>query len=249
MRTICIILARAGSKGLPDKNALTVSGKPMVAWTIEHALDSRRIDDVVLSTDSHAISMVGVEYGVTVYQRPEDLAGDTATIDAAARHAIEKFEGDTKAQCDRVVVLYGNIPVRPNDLSDRALAKLDETDCDSVQSVNPVGKFHPYWMKQLGGDHGDELLMYQENAIYRRQDLPPLYMLDGGVIAVTRESLFKVEQGQPHAFLGTNRRAVITAPGEVIDVDNELDLALAETILNRKRPRKSPRDLRLTGTG
>ena len=239
MNTLCIILARAGSKGLPDKNARVVAGKPMLAWTIEHALNADALNDVVLSTDGQTLLAIGRSYGIDLIERPPELADDGATVDSAARHAVEMHE-QTHSQCiDAAVILYGNIPVRPADLTDRAVTKLRDTGCDSVQSVYPVGKMHPLWMKQLGGDDNDELVMYEDNRIYRRQDLPPVYMLDGGIIAVTRDSLFNVIEGEPHAFLGEDRRAIVTQPQEVMDVDSPLDLTVAEAILKERRAGQS----------
>jgi len=135
-----------------------------------------------------------------------------------------------------VVILYGNVPLRPVSLIDDAIEKLIATGADSVQSVCPVGKMHPYWMKRVGGaDHPDDaLMMYEDNAVYRRQDLPPVYMLDGGIIAVTRANLITVVEGEPHAFLGRDRRAVVTSPGEVIDIDSDVDLEYARALLQRR---------------
>ena len=117
---------------------------------------------------------------------------------------------------------------------------LNQTGADSVQSVCPVGKHHPYWMKTLNAETG-ELGMYEDNSIYRRQDLPPVYMLDGGVIALTRESLFGANNGEPHAFLGSDRRAVTTEPGQVVDVDCQADFRVAESALIDGKPTKTIR--------
>lgn len=226
MRTLGIILARGGSKGLPRKNILPVAGRPMVAWTVEHAHQSGRLDELVLSTDDEEIAAVGRSWSVAVVERPDDLADDSATVDSAARHALETAG---LGAFDAAVLLYGNVPVRPPDLTDRAVDKLATTRCDSVQSVCGVGKMHPYWMQTLV--EGDRLEPFRRHAIYRRQDLPPVYVLDGGVAAVTVKSLRLVDPDQPHAFLGDDRRAIVTEPGEVVDVDSEIDLRLAEAIL------------------
>ncbi|MEM9415870.1 MAG: acylneuraminate cytidylyltransferase family protein [Planctomycetota bacterium] len=234
---LAIVLARAGSKGLPQKNMLDVAGKPMLAWTLEHALGSASIDRVVLSTDGEALADIGRQHaGVEVVLRPDELASDTATVDAAARHAVSQIVSLHR----NIVILYGNIPVRPADLTDRAVAMLNDTGADSVQSVCPVGKHHPYWMKQLGVDH--QLIAYEDNAIYRRQDLPPVYELDGGIIAVTREALFNTTPGEPHAFLGNDRRAITTQPGEVIDVDHAIDLHRAQAVLSQRPAPKRKRN-------
>jgi len=240
MATIGIIIARAGSKGLVNKNVADLLGRPMIAYTIDHALAASRLDRIVVSTDGEAIAAVARKMGVEVIDRPAALATDTAGVDSAARHAAVWCEHRHHTRYDHAVVLYGNVPVRPANLIDLAVEKLIATGADSVQSVAAVGKTHPYWMKTVGGrkgDAGDELRMFIDNPVYRRQDLPPVYMLDGGVIAVTRASLFHWVDDQPHAFLGADRRAVFTQPGEVIDVDDELDLAVAEAVLRVKKER------------
>lgn len=234
MNTLCVILARAGSKGLRHKNLLPIAGKPMLAWTIDHAVGASSLTDIVLTTDGSELAAIGQAAGIEVIDRPTDLANDSATIDSAARHAVEQIEQQRGKRYDAVVILYGNIPVRPANLTDRALMKLRQTGCDSVQSVCDVGKMHPMWMKRVEGENNDELKMYIENTVYRRQDLPPVYMLDGGIIAVTRSSLFTVDPAQPHAFLGTDRRAIITEPNEVMDVDCQLDFYVAEALLKHR---------------
>jgi len=235
MTTLAVIIARAGSKGLPNKNLRLLGGKPLVAWTIEHAIDSRLVDHVILSSDGQDILNIGRAYGIHVYERPADLAGDTATVDSATRHGVTCWEAERHAKCDQVALLYGNVALRPPDLTDQAIRKLIDTEADSVQTVYQVGKMHPLWMRKLGGAEGDRLDAYQPNEIYRRQDLPPVYMLNSGVLAVTRASLFNVDPAHPHAFLGTDRRAVVTRETDVVDIDDELDLLVAEALLARRR--------------
>ncbi len=230
---IAVIIGRGGSKGLPRKNLRLLAGKPLVAWTIEHALNSRSIDAVILSSDDDDILAVGRGYGVHCYLRPAELARDDATVDAAARHGVTAWERETNQTCRHIAILYANVPLRPNDLTDRALAKLNDTQADSVQSVYPVGARHPLWMRRLTGPGLDQLENYQPNEIYRRQDLPPVYMLNSGVLAVTRESLFNVDPAHPHQFLGRDRRAIVTDEHDVIDIDTELDLLLAEAVLGK----------------
>lgn len=228
MITAAIIIARAGSKGIPNKAMATVGGRPLVEHAIAHADVSALVDWIAITSDGQDILDAGRHAGIRAYLRPPGLASDSATVDAAARHGVESLEHDIGARVDRVAILYGNV-LRPPQLMDRAIGKLMATGCDSVQGVYPVGKTHPYWMKTLDGDR---LGMYQPNTIYRRQDLPPVYMLDGGVIAVTRASLFNFDPTgkDPHRFLGTDRRAIITQPGEVIDIDTPDDLARARAV-------------------
>lgn len=230
---LAVVLARAGSKGVPGKNSALVAGRPCVEWTLEHARRSASIGRVVLSTDDERLVRPAERLGVVVVPRPADLAGDTARVDDALRHAVLAVRGDEPW----VALLYGNVPVRPADLTDRAAALLDETACDSVQSYTAVGKHHPWWTVRVADDgrvgpwQGDVLY----HNCFRRQDLPPAFVPDGGVTVVTRASLFaQVGVGGPHAFLGQDRRAVVSPEGAVIDIDSRLDLLVADAVLRQR---------------
>jgi len=243
-KALGVVIARGGSKGFPGKALRMFDGRPLVGHALRHALDSRTIDHVVLSSDASAILNVGRSMGVTAIERPAELADDQATIDAAVRHAVEQWErSDTpkrtrdapKPTLGHVAILYGNIALRPPDLTDRAIEHLRRTGADSVQSVYHVGHRHPYWMRKLVGPERDRLDPVVPNRVYRRQDLPPVFMLNSGVLAVTRDSLFRVDPEDPHAFLGDDRRAIVTDEDDVIDVDSPLDLRVAEAVLAHRR--------------
>ncbi|MHC4305007.1 MAG: N-acetylneuraminate synthase family protein [Planctomycetota bacterium] len=227
---LAVVIGRAGSKGLPGKNTRLLAGRPLVCHTIEAALAAETVDRVVVSTDGEDIAAVAASMSVPVVRRPAELATDTAAVDAAVRHAVEATGGDERV----IVILYANVPVRPADLIDRAVTLLLQTGADSVQSYCDVGKLHPNWMASL--DDERRVTPYIESSIHRRQDLPKLLALDGGVIAVTRESLLAGRPDDPHAFLGTDRRGIETAPGSVIDVDTRHDLHVAEAVLGAPEP-------------
>ncbi|QYK47488.1 MAG: acylneuraminate cytidylyltransferase family protein [Phycisphaeraceae bacterium] len=233
-----IILGRAGSKGVPGKNLAPVAGKPCAQWTIEHALRSRSVSTVALSSDSPELLDLAGALGATPIPRPAELATDHATIDAAARHAAEHLlRTNTITPSTPLVILYANVPVRPGDLTDRALTRLLSTRCDSVQSYAPVGKHHPWWTARIDETsgtlrpwEGDTL----NHNVFRRQDLPPAYIPDGGVIALTLRALMlaipDVPPG-PHAFFGADRRAITNPEGAVIDIDSPTDLLVADALL------------------
>ncbi len=224
---LAVIIGRAGSKGLPGKNAAPLLGRAMISYTIEDAMTARTVDRVIVSTDGKEIASAAAALGVAVIDRPRELATDTATVDGAVRHAVEADGGVEEI----IVILYANVPVRPDDLIDRAVRTLIDTGADSVQSYGDVGKHHPWWMVTI--DKSQRVVPHHPNAVYRRQDLPELLLPDGGVIAVTRKSLFTVVEGQPHAFLGGDRRGIISACGSVVDVDDASDFAFAETKLKQ----------------
>jgi len=253
---VAVILARAGSKGVPGKNVAVVGGRPCIAWTIDAAQRSRAVGSVVVTTDDLRAREIARAMGCVVVDRPLALASDSATVDDAVRHAVgaispcgERAKEDLPERA--VVILYANVPVRPAGLIDRAVRLLVRSGCDSVQSYAPVGKHHPWWTVRIDAGEGDgtgsqadsgvvrpwegEVLYH---GVYRRQDLPAAHVPDGGVVAVTARSLFCELPGVaagPHAFLGRDRRAVLTVEGEVVDIDSRVDLAVADAILRERR--------------
>lgn len=231
---IAIILARGGSKGLPGKNTLPVAGKPCVLWTIQAAQRSAAVARVVVSSDDAEVMAIARECGCETVERPDELAHDTATIDDAARHAYESIGSPDGP----IVILYANVPVRPESLIDDAVKLLVESGCDSVQSYAKVGKHHPWWTVRVGDDgqvkpwEGEVLY----HGCYRRQDLSPAMVPDGGVMALTGDALMQrvgAPEG-PHGFLGNDRRGVVTEEGAVVDIDTRVDLLVADAVLRER---------------
>lgn len=229
MRVLGVILARAGSKGLPDKCVLPLLGRPVIAYSIEHAKAAQRLEAVVLTSDSSPALEIGRQMDILTLTRPAELAGDTARVDDVARHATQWYEARVGASVDAVVILYGNIPVRAAGIIDKCIEHLAATGCDSVRTVAPIGKHHPDWLHRL---HGDRMEQYRPNSIHRRQGLEPLYCHDGAVVAVMRTSLFApATQADPHVFFGSDRRAVIQAEDDCVDIDTPADFYRAEAML------------------
>lgn len=243
VRGAAVILARAGSKGVPGKNWASVGGRPCVAWTIDAGMAARRsgaLATVAVSTDDPRVAEIAHHMGAVVVQRPAGLAGDTARVDDALRHAVTDLESRGMIAAGPrvpIVMLYANVPVRPAGLIDQAIGLLRSAESDSVQSFQPVGKNHPWWTCRVQGDgrvaawDGGELF----HGCFRRQDLPPAHIPDGAVTVVTRASLFGEVPGVvpgPHAFLGRDRRAVINPEGSVVDIDTMLDLRVADAMLH-----------------
>lgn len=233
MNVLGVILARAGSKGIPQKCMADLLGRPLIDYTFDHALAARSLTRVLLSTDCAPAKELARSRGIAVVDRPAKLASDTATVDAAARHALEHIESEQRRRFDAVCLLYGNIPLRAEGLIDRAISKLAESGGDSVRSVAPVGKHHPDWLHRLSSDSMEQ---FRSNSIYRRQDLEPLFYHDGAAVVVTREALLgALDAPDDHqAFWGSDRRAIVQRPHDSVDVDEPVDLFLAEALLRAK---------------
>jgi N-acylneuraminate cytidylyltransferase len=230
MVALGVILARAGSHGLPEKCVRPLLGRPLIEYTFDHAQASRRLTASVLTTDSKPAQELAQRRGIEVIERPPELASDTATVDSAARHAVHVWERRQQRSVDVIALLYGNIPVRAPGVIDRALEHLEQSGGTSVRTVVPVGRHHPDWLHRL---EGDRLIQFRPNSIYRRQDLDLLYYHDGAVVAVTRQALFDALKtpDDAHAFFGHDRRAIVQAEHDAVDVDEAFDLCVAEAVL------------------
>ncbi len=236
MTTLGVILARAGSVGLTDKHVRPLLGRPVIEYTFDHAAAADRLDRVVVSTDSAGVKRLARAAGLDVIDRPAELATGDASVQDVMLHAMHAAEAAGDFYADSVVVLYGNVPVRPAGAIDAAVDLLHETGCDSVRSFSPVGKWHPSWMAKL---HDDRVEPVQRGSIHRRQDLAPLFLHDGAVVAVSRRSMLFGEEspGDPHAFFGVDRRGVRVGMGETVEVDHVRDLYWAEAVLrDRQQP-------------
>ncbi|MCC7387735.1 MAG: acylneuraminate cytidylyltransferase family protein [Phycisphaerales bacterium] len=241
---LAVVVARAGSKGVPGKNTAPIAGRPCVAWTIEHALGAPGVRAVVVSSDSAEVLEIARAMGALAHRRSDALATDTARVDDALREAVAWYEAE-HGPIGAAAMLYANVPVRPAGLLDRAVALWRATGCDSVQSYAPVGKHHPWWQVRLGEDgraqpwEGERLF----HGVYRRQELPPSHIPDGGVLVTSRPALFhqlpNLDPAHPHSFLGHDHRGVVNPEGAVIDIDSPSDLIVADTILKLISPQRT----------
>jgi CMP-N,N'-diacetyllegionaminic acid synthase len=235
---LAVVMARGGSVGLPGKALRPLLGRPVLAYTLDHVRESKLITRRVVSSDDPAILDLARQSGCEAIERPAELATATAATDPVLRHAVKtlfpKIE-NRKSKIENplpaaVVMLYGNVPVRRHHMIDRCIVMLLETGCDSVQTIAPVGKMHPYWMFDL--DAAGRIQKHIPNNIFRRQDLPPLYSPTGAVYVMRTDVLMAAEgSSDPHAFLGTDRRGLVVAGEDSVDIDAERDLWIAEAAL------------------
>jgi len=230
--TLGVIIARSGSKGLPGKHTKMLMGKPVVAYSIEAALQAKTLDHVIVTSDDAVVRQIANDYGVWSVGRPTELASDTATVDAAARFGCDRAEELYGFRAQIIVLLYGNIPIRPQGMIDMGVEQLVRYGGDSIQNYAPVGKHHPDWMVRL--EEGNKVVLNCKKAIYRRQDLTPMFIPTGAVLAITRESLYRQPEHAEdfHCFLGKDRRGFVHPDSDlIVDIDGRQDLYVAEAIL------------------
>ena len=224
-RIVAVIPARSGSKGIPNKNIIDLSGKPLIAYTIEAALRSKSIHRLLTSTDDEKIAEIARLYGAEVpFIRPAELAKDDTSGLLVVQHAIRYIEENEDFKVDVVVILQPTSPLRLARHIDVTVEKLLRTGADSAVTVSPV-RHHPSWCWYA---EKDQLHPFSREglSVSRRQDLPNIYGLNGAVYAVRRDVLF-----EQNSIFGRDVRGIIMPYEDSIDVDDYFDLFTAEMVL------------------
>jgi CMP-N,N'-diacetyllegionaminic acid synthase len=230
-KILAIIPARGGSKTIPRKNLRLLHGKPLIAHSIGTALKSRSIDRVTVSTEDHEIAEISKKYGAEVIERPEELARDDSPTIGAVLHALDFLEKQGYMP-DVVVLLEPTSPLRNVEDIDNAIQLLLNSDCESIVSVCEVGH-SPYWMHEIK-DGYLKPLFDKKYVEMMRQDLPKIYMPNGAVCVSTPGNLRRFRS------FYTNKILPCVMPIErSVDIDTEMDLELAEAILNGGRRARS----------
>ena len=227
-----LIPARGGSKSVSRKNIRLLVGKPLIAWTIEIALACPSLDRVIVSTDDREIAKVARRHGAEVpFIRPVELAQDDTPDLPVYQHTLSWLAEHEGYRPDIVVWLRPTVPLRTVQDVEAALQQLIETGADCVRSVCPA-EHHPYWMKRL---KGDRLVPFVEGIdvarYYQRQLLPPVYRLNGAVDVTWYRTV--MEKG---LLYSGDVRGYVMPVERSIDLDSELDFALAELLLRRRKP-------------
>ncbi|MBI3317754.1 MAG: N-acetylneuraminate synthase [Candidatus Omnitrophica bacterium] len=188
---LALIPARGGSKGIPRKCLQPFSGLPLIAHTIRLAKQSRWVDRCVVSTDSRQIAEVARRYGAEVpFMRPAALAKDEAGLMEVVLHALLWLEAHESYRPEFLLLLQPTSPLRALEDIDRPIRLAQERKADGVVSVCPAHP-HPYWTK--GIDREGRLVDWIPPGVEvsRRQELPPLYALNGAVFLERREVLLR----------------------------------------------------------
>jgi CMP-N-acetylneuraminic acid synthetase len=173
---LAVIPARGGSKRLPRKNVLDLAGKPLIAWTIEAAKQSKYIDHFVVSTDDQEITDVSKQFGAEVLTRPGELATDTASSVDVVLHSINAQQ----KQYDYVILLQPTSPLRTAQHIDEAIELLFEKNANAIISVCETDH-SPLWSNTLHEDGNMDNFIREEVKGKRSQDLPTYYRLNGAI--------------------------------------------------------------------
>lgn len=224
MKTLFLITARGGSKGIPGKNIKPFAGKPLICHSIDHARKAGAADaDICLSTDSEEIRKVAEEYGLPVpFLRPAELATDKSGSYGVILHALEWYR-EHGVDYDRVVLLQPTSPLREADDITGAMAAWTP-ECDMAVSVREA-RTNPYYNAFEPDADGYLKISKGPGTYTRRQDAPEVWEYNGAVYVMTAESLRK---GPMSGF-----KKIIPYPmdsARSIDLDTPLDWVIAEAL-------------------
>ncbi|MGI9862420.1 acylneuraminate cytidylyltransferase family protein [Moorella naiadis] len=221
------IPARAGSKGVPGKNIRPLAGKPLIVHTIETARASGVFDYLLVSTDGKEIARIARQAGAEVpFIRPAELATDTARGSDVLAHTMAWCEEQGRL-FDWVMALQPTSPLRNADDILGACRLMLERNAQAVVSVCEVDH-HPWWSNTLPEDLSMENFIQPEILNLNRQELPVFYRLNGAIYLGTWEFMKKQK-----SWYGPRTYAYIMPLRRSVDIDNEVDFALAE-VLRRK---------------
>lgn len=187
MKSLFLITARGGSKGIPHKNIKPLNGKPLICYAIDVARQFVDDGDICVSTDGEDIIKTVEDYGLKVpFKRPDELASDTAGSYEVILHAV-KFYEDKGIHYDNVVLLQPTSPFRTKDDIEGCIAIFDK-DCDMVVSVKPASS-NPYYDIFEADANGHLVISKGDGKITRRQEAPKCYEYNGAVYVINIESL------------------------------------------------------------
>jgi len=231
--TVAVIPARGGSKSIPGKNIAVVAGRPLLAWSIEVAQQVAAIDRIIVSTDDEAIADVAGQYGAEVSRRPPHLATDDSLVIDTLRDLIHRLREEGSPP-GILVLLEPTAPLRLAQDVEECLAQLQDPTVDSVATFVEA-KLNPAraWIVRNGRP---ESYISGINPWLPRQRLRPAYQLNGAVYA------FRVDRLEPDspAVLFGNMAAVMMPAERSVDIDDRVDLQVADALLRQRRVSEGP---------
>lgn len=232
IEVLAIIPARGGSKGIPRKNIREFAGYPLIAYSIQAALNSRLVTRVIVSTDDEEIALVARQFGAEVpFMRPSDISQDITLDLPVFQHVLDELAKTEGYQPDIVVQLRPTSPIRPDGLVDEAVQILfDHPEVDSVRGVVPSGQ-NPHKMWKIDPKSGMmqgllELAGIKEPYNAPRQVLPETFWQTGHIDAIRPHVIM-----QQNSMSGKNILPVMIDPIYTVDIDKPTDWQRAEWLV------------------
>lgn len=229
MKNIAVIPARSGSKGLKDKNIKELNGKPLMAYSIEAALESKMFDTVHVSTDSELYAEIAKKYGAEVpFLRSEEMSSDVASTWDAMRFVLEEYKKGGE-QFDTITVLQPTSPLRTSEDIVGVFRFFCEKEANMVSSVCEM-EHSPLWSNTLPEDLSMKDFEDEKLAFLPRQSLPTYYRENGAIYLLKTAHLFQADN-----LYKERCYAYIMDRSHSVDIDEELDFHMAEYLMKFRR--------------
>ena len=227
MKTLVVIPARGGSKGIPHKNIKLLNGKPLIYYSIDVARQFTTDEHICVTTDDDEIIKVVENYGLKVpFKRPNELATDHCGSNEVIQHAYQ-FYAKQCFQYDAILLLQPTSPFRKVEFLNEAVALYDDT-IDMVTSVK-LSSCNPYYDGFEEDEEGLLCISKGDGTIERRQDAPCVWQQNGSIYVINPKSL--MEMGMAHF---TRVRKYAMSELYSVDIDNPFDWKVAELVINEK---------------
>lgn len=222
MKTVAIIPARGGSKGIPRKNLQLVGGQSLVSRAIKVALASNRVDRVILTTDDDEIANEGFATGAEIIRRPPELASDEAPTIPVLQYVLNTLDS-AGWFADVVVLLEPTSPFRTPVIVDECVEKLDDPETSTALTVTQQER-NPYNIFFVNGDNANRYIQAPTGEFLNRQQFRYLKRLNGCVYVARAGD---VRDG---VLIGNKIRVVEMSAEASVNIDTPLDLAIARLI-------------------
>lgn len=232
MKHLAIILARGGSKRLPRKNILDFHGKPLLAWSVEAALQSGQFDQVLVSTDDLEIADIARSFGAEVPFLRDSATDDISPSSEATLVALRQAEQYWGEQFDVVSQLMANCPLRDAEDITATVQNFIKLDAESQISGFRFGWMNPWWSAKLD-EQGKPDYLFPEARIARSQDLPPLYC-PSGAIWVARSAVLKSAK----TFYSPGHTFYSLSWMSAMDIDDKEDMEMARACFLVKQTKR-----------
>lgn len=227
MKAVSIIPARGGSKRLPRKNIADFLGQPIIAYTVQAALESALFERVLVSTEDPEIADVAHRYGAEVVVRPVELAGDDAKVNDVCAHLLDREEAEGKIY-DVFACFMATAPMRNAEDIRKVFQLIEPGRCEFAMAVTHYDLSPRQAL--IKGLNGELTPMWPELVNMRSQELPEL-VVDNGSTYVAMVSAFK----KFHTFYGPSLRGYVMPRERSVDINNLTDLELARYLAQRPR--------------
>ena len=230
MKNIVILTAKGGQLSIPNKNLIPVLGVPIMLYPLRCAKMAMNVDKIYVTTEDPRIKDLSLKEGVSVIDRPAELATPTSQHKDVIKHAVDEVLKE-HSEAENFIVLLGNTVHMTPELIDRSFAMLDEPDCDSVATVWKAQDDHPY-RAMVKTEDGYMASFTGKEVSSNRQSYPDVFFFDQGIWAFQKECVEKMEGPSPWFWLGKHCKMLERMWVTGRDIHSLIDIQASTWYLN-----------------